>query len=113
MAEIIISFFAVIGITFLGIYLCDFFFFRKFYHKLSLIVDLREKNELETIEIFELILSVRERKSGKAAVGELIVLVKKEAIDVRRIANHYIHSFHLSGKILEDDEIFIANIISL
>ena len=105
MAEIILSFFAVIGITFLGIHFCDFLFYRKFSHKLSILVDLREKNELETIEIFELILSVRDRKSGKAATGEIIVLTKKDACDVSRIANYYINSFHLTGKILNESDL--------
>ncbi len=113
MAEIIISFFAVIGITFLGIFLCDYFFFRKFSHKLSLLVDLRAKNEVETIEIFELILSVRERRSGKAAIGEIVVLTKDTATDVRRIANHYINSFRLPGKVLEESELYIDKVISL
>lgn len=113
MAEILVSFFAVIGITFLGIYLCDFFFFRKFSHKLSLLVDLREKDEIETVEIFELILSVRDRRSGKAAIGEIIVLTKNNAIDVRRIAYHYINYFKLSAKILEESDIDINQIFLL
>ncbi|MBR5294999.1 MAG: hypothetical protein IKU24_00235 [Clostridia bacterium] len=104
MAEIIISFFAVIGITFLAIYFCDYIFFRKFYHKLTLLIDLREKSELETIEIFELILSVRDRKSGKCATGEIFVLTKESQHDVIRIANHYIKSFQLPGKILDESE---------
>ena len=106
MSEIILSFFAVIGITFLAIYTCDYFFFRKFGHKLSLIADLREKNEAETIEIFELILSIRERQSGKALLGEMIVLVNKESRDVIRIAKHYMDFFHLDGNIYTEDDHF-------
>ncbi len=106
MAEIILSFFAVIGITFLAIYICDYFFFRKFEHKLSLFVDLREKNESETIEIFELITSVRDRESGKALLGELIVLASADNNDIIRIANHYMKFFHLEGNIYTDKDDF-------
>ena len=105
MGEIILSFFAVIGITFLALRICDYLFFRNFQHFLSLIVDLRGKSEAETVEILELITSVGQSRSGRAVLSDLIVVVPKEDPVIRQIANHYMTTFHLSGKIYSDGDL--------
>ena len=105
MAEIILSFFAVIGITFLALQVCDYFFFRNFKHILSLIVDLRGKSVGETIEVLELITSVRQWQSGRSALCDLIVVAPRDNPEIRKIASYYFTTFHLSGKIYDDGDL--------
>lgn len=104
MIEIILSFFAVIGITLMALIFCDFLFFRKFDQTLPLIVDLRTLSESEVIETFELITTVRQKTSGKAAIGKIIVLVRNDEAEKRKLANHYMKVFHIPGTLYDDEE---------
>ena len=104
MIEIILSFFAVIGIALLTVRICDTIFYHKFHIRLPLIVDLRGKTEEEAIEIFELIASVRQRSSGKAAISDLIVLIGRGGSFHREAAYHYIKIFDLKGTVYSDGE---------
>ena len=76
MTKIILSFFAIIGIVLMAINLCDYLFYRKYKENLPLIVNLKGKSELESIEILELIATVRQRRSGKAVISELMTYGK-------------------------------------
>lgn len=104
MTEIILSFFAVIGITLLTLQFCDYIFFRKFKSVLPLIVDLREKNPKETIEIFELITTVRQKTSGKAAISKIIVIIDSKNDQIANIAQRYMDIFQIPGSIFTNNE---------
>ena len=101
MSEIILSFFAVIGITLLAMQICDFFFFRKFHPKLPLIVDIRKIEEKEIIEIFEVITTVRQKTSGKSAISELIILTDSLYDKKSDIAKRYMETFRIEGAFYE------------
>lgn len=110
MTEIILSFFAVIGITLLAMQFCDYIFFRKLKPGLKLIVDIRERSEKEIIEIFELITTVRQKTSGKSAVSELIVLTTSLYDKKSDIAKRYMEIFHIEGTLYENgDEVWKEN----
>lgn len=103
MTEIILSFFAVIGITLLTLQFFDFIFFRKFNPNLPLIVDLRNKDKKEIIETFELISTVRQKTSGKSAITKLIVLTKNTCDEKANIAKKYMEIFHIPGEIYDQN----------
>lgn len=105
MTEIILSFFAIIGIVLLSIHMCDYFFYRKYKENLPLFVDLREKSELEAIEILELIATVRQRKSGRAAISELMILIRSDSKIKRDDIYHYLKIFNIPGTVYENIEI--------
>ena len=102
MTEIILSFFAVIGITLLAMQFCDYIFFHKFKPNLRLIVDIRNRDEKEIIEIFELITTVRQKTSGKSTISELIVLTNTLEDKKSDIAKRYMEVFHLEGTLFEN-----------
>lgn len=105
MTEIILSFFAIIGIVLMAINLCDFFFYRKYKENLPLLVDLKGKNELESIEILELIATVRQRRSGKAAISEVMILTDSSSEIKRDDIYRYLKIFGIPGTIYENIEI--------
>ena len=74
MAQLILSFFASIGIILLMVELCDFFFYRKYRIRSVLIIDFTQKNEQEIIQILELLASLRRKSSGKAVLGNIEIL---------------------------------------
>ena len=102
MTEIILSFFSIIGIILLATQLCDFFFYRKYKENHMLLVDLREKNETETIEILELIATVRQRRSGRAAIGELMILSTANSGLNQDEMYHYLNIFGIPGTVYEN-----------
>lgn len=104
MTEIILSFFAVIGITLLLLHFCDYLFYRKFHPNLTLFVDLRSKCEEEAIEILELLSTVRSKKSGQAAIGEIVILIKRHQNLDDKVLYHYLNVFQLPGKVYFDDQ---------
>ncbi len=104
MIEIVLSFFAVIGITLLTVRIFDTIFYHKVHVRLPLIVDLRGKTEEEAIEIFELVASVRQRCSGRAAISDLIVLIERGGAIRRDTAYHYIKIFDLIGTVYSDGQ---------
>ncbi len=103
MPEIILSFFAIIGLMFLIIYICDYFFYRNYRHTLTLIVDIRKLTVEECIETFELITSIRRTTIGKAAIGSLLVLTSTQKQDVTYLAKEYMRIFRIPGIIQEKD----------
>ena len=105
MTEIILSFFAIIGIVLIAIYICDYFFYRKYKECLPLLVDLKGKSELESIEILELIATVRQRKSGKAAISELMILTDNTSEIKRDDIYRYLKIFGIPGTIYNNVEI--------
>lgn len=99
MAEIILSFFAVIGFVVFAMQLCDYFFYRRFRGEMVLTVDLREMDEKTVVDCFELIATVRQSSLGKAAIGSLLVLDDHTCLQKRSIAVHYMNFFHIPGEI--------------
>ena len=67
-----------------------------------LLVDLREKNETETIEILELIATVRQRRSGRAAIGELMILSTANSGLNQDEIYHYLKIFGIPGTVYEN-----------
>lgn len=104
MTKIILSFFAIIGIVLMAIHLCDYLFYRKYKVNLPLIVDLKGKSELESIEILELIATVRQRSSGKAAISELMVLTDPTSEIKKEDVYRYLKVFGIPGTIYENIE---------
>ncbi len=101
MTEIILSFFAVIGITLLTLRICDFIFFHKFKPDLKLIVDIREKEAKDVIEIFELITTVRQNTSGKALASKLFIIINPGDKHNHDIAKKYLDTFQIDGTFYE------------
>lgn len=99
MSEILLSFFAIIGMLFLIIYICDYFFYRNFKQTLILTVDLTKMSSQECIETFELITSVRQTTIGKAAIGYVQVLVSKAEDEKAALAKEYMRIFKIPGAI--------------
>lgn len=99
MSNIILSFFAAIGIVLLVVRIGDYLFYRKCKFCLPLVVDLRKKDAEEIIEIFELITTVRNRTSGRAAISDLIILSDQRDTLQSDLIQYYINSFDLRGKI--------------
>ncbi len=103
-SEILLSFFAVIGITLLVMQICDFFFYKKVKENFSLILDFRNKDEEEIIQILEMIGTVRARESGKAAISNLIVLIQEDRDHFKEIIYHYLKVFQLPGTVFSIDD---------
>ncbi len=99
MAEILLSFFAVIGLMFLVIYICDYFFYRKYNQRLTLAIDARKMSIEQCIDTFELINSVRQTTSGKAAIASILVIVENENNENIKIVREYMRIFHIPGEI--------------
>ncbi len=99
MAEILLSFFAVIGILFLIVYSCDYAFYRNFKSDMTLIVDTRNKTVEQCIDAFELINSVRQMSSGKAVLNFILVVVNNENDDKAKLAREYMRVFQIRGSI--------------
>ena len=95
MGQILISFFAVVGITLLGIRAFDFLFYRKFHSNLALLVDLRGKSPETVIEIFELIALVRLRSSGRAAISELKIVLDEGDTLLENLTHRFLREYHL------------------
>ena len=104
MTQIFISFFAVVGITLLGVRIFDFFFYRKFRPDLSLLVDLRNTSPEQTIEIFELIALVRLRASGRAAIPELKIILDENDSFTKNLTRRFLCEYHLPSRIYESFE---------
>lgn len=104
MTEIIISFFCVIGISLLIVHFLDYLFYRKYTPGCKLIVDLRKKNREEAIEVLELIGTVRSRKSGSAAIGDLILLIDGKNEIGRDEVYRYLRVFSLPGTVYSEDD---------
>ena len=104
MAEIILSFFAVIGITLLAIRIFDTVFYRKMSPDIKLIVNLDGKSEEEIIILLELLSTVRMSKSGKAATGRIYYLYNGKCCLRRDEIYHYDRIFNLKGTVINDED---------
>lgn len=103
MSEILLSFFAIIGMLFLIIYVCDYLFYRNFKHELTLTVDVSFLSAAECIECFELITTIRQTTIGKAAIGKVIILTHDENDENTKLAMEYIRIFKIPGSIHHKD----------
>ena len=99
MSEILLSFFAIIGMLFLIIYTCDYFFYRNFNHELILTFDISALTAAECIEVFELITTVRQTTIGKAAIGKVLILSDDASSESTKLAKEYMRIFKIPGKI--------------
>lgn len=99
MAEIILSFFAVIGMLFLIVYVCDYFFYRTYNENLVLTIDTRVMTIEACIDSFELISSVRQTASGRAILSNLCVIVSDYYDEKAKLSREYMRVFHIPGKI--------------
>ena len=105
MAEIFLSFFAVIGMLFLLVYICDYFFYRNFNHSITVTVDTRNMTIENCIDTFELINIIRQTCSGKAFVSNLNVIASNSEVEKIKLAKEYITFFHIPGRIQVLDDI--------
>lgn len=103
MLEIILSFFASIGIVLIAARVIDYLFYHNTKVPSTLLADLRQKTEEEAIEILELISSVRESYAGKAVIGEILVFIDEEELS-RRTVEFYMKAFSLDGIIFSSEE---------
>lgn len=99
MAEILLSFFAVIGLLFFIVYLCDYMFYRNFHQNTKLTIDTRKMSVNACIDTFELVNTVRQTTSGKAILSDLLVIVSDSNEEKARIAREYMRIFHIPGEI--------------
>ena len=107
MAEIILSFFAVIGILFFIIYLCDYLFYRNFHPSFTLTMDTRNMSVEACIDSFELINSIRQTTAGKAILSNLTIIVSDFDDEKARLSKEYIKVFHIPGALQEAPKDFI------
>ncbi len=103
MLEIILSFFASIGIVLIAARFMDYLFYRNTKVPLTLLVDLRQKTEEEAIEILELISTVRQSYVGRAVIGEILVFIDEKELS-RRAVEFYMKAFSLNGIIFSSEE---------
>ncbi len=107
MAEIILSFFAIIGVALLIDYLCDYLFFRKSEPDIKMTIDLRNKGEEELLDVFELLSTVSQRKSGQAITKNLDIIIDRNNPLMKNMVADYIRVFHLRANITESNELKI------
>ena len=104
MAEIILSFFAVIGVILLIDYFSDYLFFRKSKPDIKMTIDLRNKDEEEILDTFELISTVSQRKSGQAISRNLHIIINRNNPLMKNMISDYLLLFRLRAHITESDE---------
>ena len=95
--EFIIIFFAILGLLFLLIGICDIIFYRKCTYTLPTILDARGKSESELIDMLEIITTVRRSQIGKCAITSLVVLTEEENIRNNQILKYYMESFQIQA----------------
>ena len=105
MAEIILSFFSVLGLLFLSIYVCDYFFYRNFKKRIITTIDTRLYSLEECMEVFELITSVRQMTIGKALVNFVVIIVSTRDDEKTRLASDYMRIFKIPGEIQKEDSL--------
>ena len=104
MTYIILSFFASIGLALLVIRFLDHLFYRNIHSGGRLILDVRGKNEDEIFLMLELIATVRERKSGEAAIEELYLITDRSCHLNRDGLERLLSVFSLPGRVMEKEE---------
>lgn len=102
---VIINLFAILGLIFIVISLCDFFFYRKCSYSMPLILDVRKKSESELIDMLEIITTIRRSQIGKCAITKLIVLTEEEETRNNQILKYYMETFLMKADyyILEEE----------
>ena len=103
MTYIILSFFAVIGLALLVIRFLDYLFYRSIHSGGKLILDMRGKNEEEIFLILELIATVRDRKSGEAAIEELYLITDRSCHFNRDGLERLLSVFSLPGRVIDEE----------
>lgn len=101
MIELIISFFASVGVILLIVELCDFLFYRTYNPKTLLTVDLTGCDEQEIIRLLEVISTIRRKRSGKAVLGRIAFRLDKNKNN-EEFLYHYMNIFQIPGKIMRD-----------
>ena len=99
MAEIILSFFAVIGMLYILIHLCDYIFYHNFKQSITITINTKKMTMEDCIDTFELINVIRQTSSGKAFVSSLIVIISDSEKDKIKLAKEYMSFFRINGKI--------------
>ena len=94
MAQLILSFFASIGVILLVVELCDFIIYRKYRLNSRLIIDLRNKNEADVIEVFEALSGIRRKRSGRAVLRE-IKIISEDNSEKTDYIRHYSKIFEI------------------
>lgn len=105
MAEIILSFFAVIGICALFLRFFEVLSFRDIDIKstLPLLIDLRGKEKEEIFDLFEMLYSVCHRPSGKIIQNSICVFQEKAPLSRAELMELCL-LFHLKAVILDENE---------
>ena len=103
MTEIILSFFAAIGFALLISHFFDYLLYRSFKEGFYLVVDLRDKSIEEIIASLELIHTARARKSGEAAIREILVTIEPNPVLRDRVYS-YMNLYSIPGKIIMRSE---------
>ncbi len=100
MLDIVLAFFAVIGITFLLVHFFSFLYYRKLSYQIPLEADLRHMDKNEAIDFFELLSTVSHSSSGKALIGKVIVFLKEDQELTQEDVLRYFSIFDLEGEVL-------------
>lgn len=105
MAEIILSFFAVIGICALFLRFFEVLSFRDIDIRstLPLIIDLRGKEKEEIFDLFERLYSVCHRPSGKIIQNSICIFREKEPLSRGELMELCL-LFHFKAHILDENE---------
>ena len=105
LSEIILAFFAVVGLTFIGIGVFEVFYYRNRSYYLPMIVDLRDKNQDEAWELLEAISLLRRQKSGQAVIQELFLIFAPDHPELsEEKLYHYLRAFDLPGTVFCDGD---------
>jgi len=100
MKEIILSFFAVIGITLLVLNGMDFIFYKKYKPNVTLKISLETTEESELIRIFELVSTVRKAPCGKALIQKIEIELPMIEAKKQELLLYYLKLFELENSVL-------------
>ena len=105
MVEILLAFFAVVGIGLLGSLILDAIYFRKIKRDLPMIVDMRKSGLEEAWETMEAISLAGKYPGAGEIIGRLIVLVSDDNPAVtEELALHYLRVFDLNGSVFTNKD---------
>ena len=104
MIEIILSFFAAIGVVLLLTTLFDFIFYRKYESGFVLKMDMRGKDIEQIIFDLELIHTVRSKKSGEVVIAS-VEIVSDHNEDFRRKIYSYMKIFSIPGIVVFEEKL--------
>ena len=104
MSEIVLSFFAVIGITLLGLLLFDRLAYRHRRYNGKLILDLRGKCTDERWDMIECAAYTYRKPCGRSVMGEVILLIESDGAEEEEKLLRYLSYFDLPGSVVFDDK---------